>query len=353
MIKTKLKNILIFAFLFSFINVNVFASDTLKIVAVGDIMMGTSYPNSSFLPPDNDAYALFANVKKNFDKGNIVFGNLEGAMTDSHTNVKSCSNPDVCYAFAMPTEFGKALKKAGINLMSIANNHTGDFGDAGRQSTANALKTNKIHFAGLVSCPTDTFTLNGVKYGFVAFAPNNGTVNINDIAEAENIVRELNKTCNIVIVSMHAGAEGVKYQHVTRNQELFLGENRGNVYQFAHRMIDAGADVILGHGPHVSRAIEIYKDRFITYSMGNFLTYSRINVAGVSGLAPIYTIETDKNGKFLRATLTSTRQEKSKPVIIDSEKQVLEVIKNLTFSDFPEMKNKIIFGENGEITYKN
>jgi len=348
----KLKIILIFAFLFSFINVFAANTDTLKIVAVGDIMLGTSYPNSSFLPPNNDAYALFANVKSIFDKGNIVFGNLEGALTDTHTNVKSCSNPSICYAFAMPTEFGKALKKAGFNLMNIANNHTGDFGDAGRQSTINTLKTNKIRFAGLESCPTDTFTLGGVKYGFVGFAPNNGTVSVNDIAAAENIVRQLNKTCDIVIVSMHAGAEGTKYQRVTRNQELFLGENRGNVYQFAHRMIDAGADVVLGHGPHVSRAIEIYKDRFITYSMGNFLTYSRVNVAGVSGLAPIYTIEIDKTGKFLRATLTSTRQEKGKPVIIDKEKQVLEVIKNLTFSDFPEMKNKITFGENGEITYK-
>ena len=347
---SKIKYISVFAFLFSFINI--YATDTLKIVAVGDIMMGTSYPDRSFLPANNDAYALFANVKSIFDKGNIVFGNLEGTLTDSHANVKSCSNPSVCYAFAMPTEFGKALNRAGFNLMSIANNHTGDFADAGRQSTVKTLKNNKIRFAGLVSCPTDTFILNKVKYGFVAFAPNTGTVSVNDITAAEDLVRQLDKICDIVIVSMHAGAEGTNHQRVTRNQELFLGENRGNVYQFAHKMIDAGADVILGHGPHVSRAIEIYKDRFITYSMGNFLTYSRVNIAGVSGLAPIFTIETDKSGKFLRATLTSTRQEKGKPVIIDSDKKVLEVIKNLTFSDFPEMKNKIVFGQNGEITYK-
>ncbi|MCL2597323.1 MAG: CapA family protein [Paludibacter sp.] len=347
---SKIKYFAVFAFLFS--SIYIFAGDTLRIVAVGDIMMGTSYPDRSFLPANNDAYSLFANVKSIFEKGNIVFGNLEGALTDSHENVKSCSNPSICYAFAMPTEFGKALKKAGFNLMNIANNHTGDFGDAGKQSTVSTLKNNKIHFAGLVSCPTDTFTIDGVKYGFVGFAPNTGTVSVNDINAAESIVRQLAKTCDIVIVSMHAGAEGTKYQHVTRSSETFLGENRGNVYQFAHRMIDAGADVILGHGPHVSRAIEIYKDRFIAYSMGNFLTYSRVNVSGVSGLAPIYTLEIDKTGKFLRATLTSTRQEKGKPVIIDNNKQVLEVIKNLTFSDFPDMKDKIVFGQNGEITYK-
>lgn len=350
---SKIKYITIFTCLFSFINIFAGETDTVKIVAVGDIMMGTSYPDRSYLPPNNDAFALFANVKSVFERGNIVFGNLEGALTDSHENVKTCSNPNICYAFAMPTEFGKALNKAGLKVMSVANNHTGDFGEAGKQSTMNTLRENNIHFAGLVSCPTDTFTIDGVKYGFVAFAPNSGTNSINDITAAENIVSQLDKTCDIVIVSMHAGAEGTKYQHVTRNQELFLGENRGNVYQFAHRMIDAGADIVLGHGPHVSRAIEIYKERFITYSMGNFLTYSRVNVAGISGLAPIYTIETDNTGKFIRATLTSTQQEKGKPVIIDNNNQVLEVIKNLTFSDFPEMKNKIVFGQNGEITYNN
>ena len=59
-----------------------------------------------------------------------------------------------------------------------------------------------------------------------------------------------------------------KYQHVTREREYFYGENRGNVYEFSHAMIDAGADMIFGHGPHVARAIEVYKNRFYCLQLG-------------------------------------------------------------------------------------
>ncbi|MDR1709841.1 MAG: CapA family protein [Candidatus Accumulibacter sp.] len=328
------------------------AGDTVSIVAVGDIMLGTAYPSRDFLPANEDCEPLFENVKAAFDGGDVVFANLEGALTDNLDNVKTCSNPDVCYAFAMPTKFAACLKNAGINLMSIANNHTGDFGDKGRESTMNSLKANGIHFAGLTSCATETFTQNGVKYGFAAFAPNSGTVNINDVEGAKEIVKRLKRKSDIVIVSFHGGAEGSKYQHVPHQQENFLGENRGNVEHFAHSAIDAGADIVLGHGPHVSRAIEIYKGHFIAYSMGNFLTYSRINIGGVNGLAPIFRIEMDKSGKFIGGELISTWQQKNQPVLLDGENRVLKVIKDLTMSDFPQMQEKLVFDENGKFYLK-
>ena len=70
----------------------------------------------------------------------------------------------------------------------------------------------------------------------------------------------------------------MKNQRVTREREYYYGENRGNVYELAHLMVDHGADVILGHGAHVVRAIEVYNQRVIAYSLGNFLTYSRFNL---------------------------------------------------------------------------
>ena len=113
------------------------------------------------------------------------------------------------------------------------------------------------------------FEKDGIKYGFCAFAPNRGTVSINEISNAVNIVANLDSLCDIVIVSFHGGAEGSKHTHITRSNEIYLGENRGNPYKFARDVIDAGADIVFGHGPHVTRAIDLYKDRFIAYNMRN------------------------------------------------------------------------------------
>lgn len=325
--------------------------DTVKIAAVGDIMMGTSYPNGEYLPPFAPV-KLFEPLMSYLTNTDITFGNLEGAITDNKSQVKNCKNANLCYFFAMPTSYGSALKEAGFNVLSIANNHMSDFGEIGRKSTQKTLTEQEIHYAGLLECPVDTFTIDGIKYGFCAFAPNTGTVSVKDIPAAEKIVKSLNETCDIVIVSFHAGGEGSKFQHVTRQKEICFGEDRGNVYEFAHRMIDAGGDVLLGHGPHVTRGIEVYKNRFITYSMGNFCTYSRINVAGVNGLAPLFQIYTTPKGEFLKAQIIPTHQIKSQPPAYDEQNRVINVIQQLTKEDFPEMKDVINIANDGWVTLK-
>jgi hypothetical protein len=227
----------------------------------------------------------------------------------------------------------------------------GDFGEAGRTTTMKALRERNIFYAGLLSCPVSVFEKNGVRYGFCAFAPNDGTVSVTDIPAAQAIVRELNNNCDIVIVSFHAGAEGNTYQHVPRRTEIFLGENRGDVYAFAHSMIDAGADVLLGHGPHVTRAVEVYNGRFIAYSMGNFSTYSRINVAGVNGWAPVFRIYTDRHGSFMKAHITPTWQpQDDRCPRYDPEHNVIKKIRALTQEDFPE--TPIDISDEGWITLK-
>lgn len=316
--------------------------EVVEVVAVGDIMMGTIHPNGEFLPPNNDCSRSFSMVKSYFANADIVFGNLEGALTDSKASAKNCNDPQWCYTFGMPTKFVNCLVDAGFNVLSLANNHSGDYGEQGRTSTQQTLKNAGIYFAGLTNCPTVEFEKDGIKYGFCAFAPNSGTISVTDIPAAEAIVKKLKAKCDIVIVSFHAGAEGSSYQHVTRKTETFLGQDRGNVYNFSHKMIDAGADILLGHGPHVTRAVEIYKDRFIAYSMGNFSTYKRVNVQGVSGLAPIFRIYTGPDGKFIKAQITPTFQPNDdRTPRLDPNKRVIKVIQDLTKTDFPEQKINI------------
>jgi len=321
--------------------------DTLTIIGVGDIMMGTSYPEDK-LPP-NDGDFLLRDVEPVLRDADVTFGNLEGTLLDEGGTPKTCKDPKVCYVFRTPTRYVKHLISAGFDIMSLANNHAGDFGETGRKSSMKTLDVAGILHAGQMERKTTIFVKDGIRYGLVAFAPNSNCVPLNDLEGAKKIVEELTTQCDIVIVSFHGGAEGAQYQNVPKTTEIFHGENRGDVYKFAHTLIDAGADVVFGHGPHVTRAVEVYKDRFITYSMGNFCTYRGISVSGINGLAPIIKVYTDHSGNFFKAQVTPTYQSYGTGVKIDPNGQVIKKIQELTKKDFPESRIRI--DEHGLITY--
>ena len=158
---------------------------------------------------------------------------------------------------------------------------------------------------------------------------------------------ELKKQADIIIVSFHGGGEGAEFEHVTRKTEMFYTENRGNVYAFAHGVIDAGADVVLGHGPHVTRAVEVYKNKFIAYSLGNFCTYGMFNLKGSNGYAPLLQIKLNAKGDFLYADVISIKQDKINRLTLDKNQTAFNKIQSLTSIDFPE--NKLKF-ENNKIS---
>lgn len=323
------------------------ASDTLSIIGVGDIMVGTSYPEDK-LPGDDGAF-LMKDVEPILRDADVTFGNLEGTMLDVGGTPKSCKDPKVCYVFRTPTRYVRNLISAGFDMMSLANNHAGDFGDAGRKSSMKTLEVAGILHAGQVNQPYVVFTKDSITYGLAAFAPNSNCVNLNDLEGAKKIVSHLDSICDIVIVSYHGGAEGAQFQNVPRANELYHGENRGDVYKFSRTLIDVGADVVFGHGPHVTRAIDVYKGRFIAYSLGNFCTYRGISVSGVNGLAPIIKVYTDHDGKLFHAQIIPTYQTYGTGVRVDAQKQVIKKIQELTKKDFPESKVQI--DDNGLITY--
>ena len=317
------------------------SNDTITIIGVGDIMLGSIVPSKYYLPANNDCSPLLEPTTPILKNADVTFGNFEGVFTDTKVGVKKCNNPNTCFTFGIPSKYINCLVDAGFDVFSVANNHSGDFGERGRENTARVMEEAGMYYAGLESCSSTTAEKDGIRYGFCAFAPNRNTIQISDYENAQRIVKELDAKCDIVIVSFHGGAEGTGRQHITRNDEHFLGENRGNVYKFARKVIDAGADIVFGHGPHVTRAVDMYKDRFIIYSLGNFCTYSSISVSGACGIAPIIKVFVDKEGKFLKAQIIPVYQEKHKPTRIDQKKRVIKRIKELTKQDIPESELNI------------
>jgi poly-gamma-glutamate capsule biosynthesis protein CapA/YwtB (metallophosphatase superfamily) len=323
-------------------------SKTVSIIGVGDMMLGTNYPSKSYLPP-NGGSDLLAGVRKMLSEADVTFGNLEGTLFDGEGDPKTCNDSSKCYVFRTPASYVRHFVDAGFDVVSIANNHSGDFGAAGRKGTKAVLRNAGIAFAGLEDTDeTTVFERNGIKFGFCAFAPNSGTCDIRKLEKAKTLVASLKDKCDIIIVSFHGGAEGASNQHVPLKTEMFLGEDRGDVNKFAHAVIDAGADIVFGHGPHVTRAVEVYKDRFIAYSLGNFCTYGRFSLSGPAGFAPIIKVTTDESGKFQQAEITAVYQEKSHGPKLDAQKRAIAKIKELTKADFPNAGLDI--SEDGVIT---
>jgi poly-gamma-glutamate capsule biosynthesis protein CapA/YwtB (metallophosphatase superfamily) len=238
----------------------------------------------------------------------------------------------------MPTRFGEDLADAGFNVMSVANNHAGDFGEAGRESTRRVLDGLGIRYAGSdrERFATTILTVRGTRIGFAGFAHNEVAPNINELAAARRIVSDLKARTDLVVVSFHGGGEGVDRQHVLPlgTTEMFHGEARGDLRAFTHTVIDAGADLVLGHGPHVLRGMELYRGHLIVYSMGNFCTYGMFNLHAETSLTALFRIRMGADGQFLDGQLYPGRQEKPGGPLPDSSLGAVRVLQQLSATDF-------------------
>jgi hypothetical protein len=275
----------------------------IRIAAVGDVMMGTTFPES-ILPPEDGA-TLFRSVAPLLAGHDVVFGNLEGPLTDASRSPK-CPKPRrdgrPCFAFRTPPRYAARLAEAGFTAVNVANNHSLDFGMEGLDDTLAALDNAGVRPVG--GERVGVFTIGGRSVAVAGFSYSLRTRYVHplhDIETAREIVAELKDGYDIVVVSFHGGAEGARAMRVTDVEEEFLGENRGNVVRFARAAVDAGADLVLGHGPHVPRAIEVYRGKLIAYSLGNFAVYSMFNIKGPSGLGYALQVELDpETGDVLR-----------------------------------------------------
>ena len=303
----------------------------LTIAAVGDMMLGTDYPENHL--PDDDGAGFLADVTPALAAADVTFGNLEGVLADGGEPAKKCSNPSACWGFRSPTRYAGHYRNAGFDVLSLANNHARDFGVEGRTATMRALDAAGIHHSGREGAFA-SFQTRGLSIAMLAYAVTKDSNMMLDYELARRTVEEYDGTHDVVIVSFHGGAEGVSAMNLPFAEEEYYGEPRGDVVMFARMMVDAGADLILGHGPHVVRAMERYKDRLIAYSLGNFATYYGISVDGLKGVAPILIATLDGEGRFLEGEIVSTRQIRPAGPSIDPEDRALDLIRGLSIEDF-------------------
>ena len=394
----------------------------ITLAAVGDVMLGTDYPDNTL--PDDDGASFLQSVTPVLAAADVAFGNLEGVLMDGGEAVKRCRTarattkrgaatpavatrppqpPDpkppatppgstqvarddaaipaepiedetddekpadataspaaagqpsvaapppsptadtsinpaptggACFVFRSPTRYATWLRDAGFDVMSLANNHAQDFGDAGRASSMQALDAVGIHHSGRDGDVAE-WTTRGTRFALIAFAPNVGSHQLNDLVRAQEIVSGLAANHDVVIVSFHGGAEGDGASKLPFAREIYAGEDRGDVVEFAHTVIDAGADLVLGSGPHVMRAIELYRDRLIAYSLGNFATYYGISVNGIRGTSGVLAARIADDGRFLDARFTATVQIRPGGPQPDPQKRALLQLRDLTQEAFP------------------
>ncbi len=303
----------------------------ISIASVGDMMIGTDYPRNHL--PDDDGVSFLAHVTPTIAAADIAFGNLEGVLIDGGEPGKKCSNPNACYLFRSPTRYAQHYLDAGFDVMSLANNHARDFGEEGRTSSADTLEAIGIAASGLDE--TYSVTRHGeLQVAFINFAVTKNSNMLLDYEEAFARVRVLDDEYDIVVVTFHGGAEGADATHIPFTEEEYYGEPRGDVVWFARGVVDSGADLVVGHGPHVVRGMERYKDRLIAYSLGNFATYYGISVTGIKGIAPILTTTLDGDGKFIEGEIVATIQLRPDGPSIDPKNRALNLIRGLSVEDF-------------------
>ena len=304
---------------------------TFRFAFGGDTMMGSPLTNGGL--PKDDGAALFDAYRDIMKAADVAFLNLEGTLLDSGDSRKCTEGSSTCYAFRTPVRYVKNLVDAGVDAVSAANNHANDFGNAGRKSTWSTLRSAGVLPVGSVHEPA-ILDSGDKRIGFLAFATSPGSPDLRDVKTAELLVADLAPQVDLLVVSFHGGAEGKGASTTPRGPEKYLGEDRGDVRFFAQVVVDAGADIVIGHGPHVLRGMEIYKERLIAYSLGNFVTYGGFNLRGENGLTALLLVDLYPDGRFASGRIVSGRQVPPGGPMLDPDHEAARTIARLSSQDF-------------------
>jgi hypothetical protein len=314
------------------------AEAPVRLSFVGDISLGTTtLPDG--VPPDSGRSILSA-VTPLLD-GEVVVGNFESAVGDSGSPAK-CRRSDGtirgnCYAFVAPTHLLPRLVEAGFTHLNLANNHANDMGPEGRAVGERSLNALGIRTYGpLERISIDTlYRADSITVvGLVGFATYSHSYNLLDLEQSEGLVASVRPLVDVLIVTFHGGGEGAAAVHTPSGPEFLGREPRGDLRTWARAVVDAGADAVIGHGPHVLRGIEFYRGRPIAYSLGNFATYRGFNLTGNLGVTAILHLELGPDGTFRSGRVVPLHQPPRTGPRPDPDRRAIELIRRLSTEDF-------------------
>jgi poly-gamma-glutamate capsule biosynthesis protein CapA/YwtB (metallophosphatase superfamily) len=286
------------------------------------------------LPPKNGR-ALFLQVAEQLQEPDIMAGNLEGTFGSGGKSKSDETGNKGTFSFQAPPAYAESLAWAGFDVMNMANNHAYDYRDPGLASTKKALAAQGIDHTGM-SGQITIREANGVRVAFIGTSPYWWSQSLNNIKDTAWLVARAKKKADVVVVIMHAGAEGPDKTATPKGVEMAFGEARGNPRAFSHAMIDAGASLVVGSGPHVVRGIERYKGKLIAYSLGNFAGWSNFSLAGKSALSGLLTVRIDRNGEVLGGQLLPLVLRDPGVPEVDPSGKTLKLVTTLSKQDFKD-----------------
>ncbi|MFI7576172.1 CapA family protein [Micromonospora sp. NPDC049497] len=315
----------------------------ISLSATGDIIMG----NAPDRLPSNGGKGFFDSVKKAL-AADLVMGNLEEPLTVDTGTGKCGPNSTRCFQFRAPPEYAAHLRDAGFDLLNQANNHGYDYGPKGYENTQAALEKYDLAHTGAPDQIT-VVDVKGVKVAVAGFSSYVWSNPLTDIPAAKKVIAEAAGMADVVVVQVHMGAEGAAMTRVEPGSEIFLGENRGDPVKFSKAMIDAGADLIVGHGPHVLRGMEFYKGRLIAYSLGNFAGGGNsLNNDGRLGWGGVLKVSLEPDGTWAGGSFVSTYMNDAGKPTMDADDRGLGLVRDLSADDFP--KTGARFDDSGKIS---
>jgi hypothetical protein len=305
------------------------SGDSFTLVAGGDIALSGAGAGDS----------TFAGIRR-FLRGDVVFGNLEGTLATAGTPKCSPYGVDGCFTFRADPSSATELRRAGFTVMNLANNHALDYGAAAQAQTIAALDAAHLDHTGL---PGQIALLDAgaLKVALIGCAPYPWAQSLLDVGSTAALVRAARKQADVVLVYMHAGAEGSGADHVPNGPETFLGEQRGDPRAFAHAMIDAGAALVLGSGPHTLRGLEWYHGHLIAYSLGNLAGNGTLSVSGSLSLSALLSVTLDSSGRLTAGRIVPLRLEGLGTPAYDPAGASVSFVRTLSDEDFPPPRVRI------------
>ncbi len=263
------------------------AANDIRLAATGDLVFSEN--------PQINRNA-FTEFMPFLSKADLVLGNLEGPITDANTPRKPYV-PGRSYSFHYPVETAQILKKANFHILSIANNHAQDYGPTGFADTQRHLTAAGIEHTGLKGSYVIR-PVKGIKIGVIALAHYPMYNNVLEIEATAKLVAEVRSKSDLVILFYQLGGEGDAYAMITNEDEVFLGEQRGNARKFAAAMIKAGAGALIAHGPHLVRAAECINGVPVLHSIGNFVGAGGLSAQNLANVSTFPEMMFDASGKF-------------------------------------------------------